>query len=429
MTFYLSTFALVVPTVITIGYSAIDFPQTRSFPGVEDEPDFEGPINNVTVALGREAILVCTTTELGNYRVGWMKADDQTILSLHTRLVTHNPRIGITYDHNNWGLHIRQVKASDKGCYMCQINTSIMKKQVGCIDVHIPPDIEDVGTSSDVTVQEGENATLTCKAKGHPTPRITWRREDSEQIVIRKTPKETFKVESFSGDSLHLVKLDRKQMGAYFCIASNDVPPAVSKRITLNVNFPPVIKVPNQLLGAPLGTDVQLECSAEAYPNTINYWKKNMDQVILPGPRVQIEEVRNSYKVHMKLSIKAFNQSDVGTYMCVSSNSMGNAEGIVRLYEIKIPTVLPTTTTTEATTFTIPRRETTTTTEMTRVIRTTTQDPLNATPSRTREIYVDHNEHEVSGISSRQHITSGTSLHSQQTCVLLTLWILCLSSR
>lgn len=45
-----------------------------------------------------------------------------------------------------------------------------------------------------------------------------------------------FSVDTFSGDNLTLVKLDRKQMGAYLCIASNDVPPAVSKRITLNVN-------------------------------------------------------------------------------------------------------------------------------------------------------------------------------------------------
>lgn len=43
-------------------------------------------------------------------------------------------------------------------------------------------------------------------------------------------------VDTFSGDNLTLLKLERKQMGAYLCIASNDVPPAVSKRITLNVN-------------------------------------------------------------------------------------------------------------------------------------------------------------------------------------------------
>lgn len=38
---------------------------------------------------------------------------------------------------------------------------------------------------------------------------------------------------------------------------------------------PPVIHVPNQLVGAPLGTDVVLECFVEASPMSINYWVKD----------------------------------------------------------------------------------------------------------------------------------------------------------
>ncbi|GLH14447.1 Uncharacterized protein GBIM_18846, partial [Gryllus bimaculatus] len=34
----------------------------------------------------------------------------------------------------------------------------------------------------------------------------------------------------------------------------------------------PVIQVPNQLVGAPTGTDVTLECYVEASPRSINYW-------------------------------------------------------------------------------------------------------------------------------------------------------------
>ncbi|KAG8229387.1 hypothetical protein J437_LFUL000908 [Ladona fulva] len=34
----------------------------------------------------------------------------------------------------------------------------------------------------------------------------------------------------------------------------------------------PVIQVPNQLVGAPLATDVTLECYVEASPKSINYW-------------------------------------------------------------------------------------------------------------------------------------------------------------
>jgi hypothetical protein len=43
-------------------------------------------------------------------------------------------------------------------------------------------------------------------------------------------------VETFNGSLLHFWRLDRRQMGAVLGIASNDVPPAVSKRIILNVN-------------------------------------------------------------------------------------------------------------------------------------------------------------------------------------------------
>ncbi|KAK9881110.1 hypothetical protein WA026_014456 [Henosepilachna vigintioctopunctata] len=132
---------------------------------------------------------------LFSFKVGWMKADDQTILSLHTRVITHNPRIFVTHDDSLkiWQLKIRQLKESDRGCYMCQINTSQMKKQLGCIDVQVPPDIDDSGTSSDVTISEGENVTLSCTATGHPEPRILWRREDGKHITLQVSPQETQK--------------------------------------------------------------------------------------------------------------------------------------------------------------------------------------------------------------------------------------------
>ena len=39
-------------------------------------------------------------------------------------------------------------------------------------------------TSSDVTVNEGSNATLTCNAYGLPRPEIKWRREDGRDFVV-----------------------------------------------------------------------------------------------------------------------------------------------------------------------------------------------------------------------------------------------------
>lgn len=50
----------------------------------------------------------------------------------------------------------------------------------------VPPDIINEESSSDLAVQEGEDATLICKATGNPQPRVTWRREDGEMILLRK---------------------------------------------------------------------------------------------------------------------------------------------------------------------------------------------------------------------------------------------------
>ncbi|KAH8312012.1 hypothetical protein KR044_009033, partial [Drosophila immigrans] len=346
---------------------------------LDPDPEFIGFINNVTYPAGREAVLACSVRNLGKNKVGWLRASDQTVLALQGRVVTHNARISVMHqDMHTWKLKISKLRESDRGCYMCQINTSPMKKQVGCIDVQVPPDIINEESSADLAVQEGEDATLTCKATGNPQPRVIWRREDGEMILIRKPgSRELMKVETYNGSSLRLLRLERRQMGAYLCIASNDVPPAVSKRVSLSVQcefvgsivattistasflcfaVAPMVRAPSQLLGTPLGSDVQLECQVEASPSPVSYWLKGArtsngfasvstaslesgspgPEMLLDGPKYGITEKRDGYRGVMLLVVRSFSASDVGTYHCVSTNSLGRAEGTLRLYEIKL---------------------------------------------------------------------------------------------
>lgn len=62
--------------------------------------------------------------------------DTQTILTIATHIITKNHRIHVTHsDHRTWYLHLRDVRESDRGWYMCQINTDPMMSQAGYLDV------------------------------------------------------------------------------------------------------------------------------------------------------------------------------------------------------------------------------------------------------------------------------------------------------
>jgi Immunoglobulin I-set domain len=69
-------------------------------------------------------------------QVAWLRVDTQTILTIGSQIITKNHRIAISNTEKKiWQLRIREVKESDKGYYMCQINTDPMKSQMGYLNV------------------------------------------------------------------------------------------------------------------------------------------------------------------------------------------------------------------------------------------------------------------------------------------------------
>ncbi|XP_020280065.1 opioid-binding protein/cell adhesion molecule homolog [Pseudomyrmex gracilis] len=294
------------------------------------DPNFKEPIQNVTFAVGREAVLACVVQDLAGYKVAWLRVDTQTILTIASHVITKNHRIAVSHsDHRTWFLHIREVRESDRGWYMCQINTDPMKSQIGYLEVVVPPDIVDYDTSTDMVVMEGRNVTLRCSATGSPPPNITWRREDGQAIQLGNG----LEVASVEGTFLNITKVNRLHMGSYLCIASNGVPPSVSKRIMLTVHFSPMIWVQNQLVGAHEGDKLTLECFSEAYPKSINYWTRDKDK-IMTGGKFEPVLKDNAYKIHMTLTINSVSQADYGSYKCVSRNSLGDTDGSIKVYQL-----------------------------------------------------------------------------------------------
>ncbi|XP_022701816.1 lachesin-like isoform X1 [Varroa jacobsoni] len=364
-----SVVLLVVMAKESLGIISDDELSSQSY---TPKPRFVGSVKNRTAALGREASLECSVENLGNYKVTWIKMDTETLLTFHTTIIAGENRLRVS--HNNarqWYLHIKNVQLADKGAYMCQINSQPMINQVGYLDVLIPPSIVTEGTMSEVNVHEGQNATLRCKAHGYPTPTITWRRENGKDISLLAGPaeapnsaktnkefgsiasashphgissKKKLAVAHVSGEELSLVGVKREESGAYLCIAKNGVTPTVSQRVKLLVNFGPRITVNRTDIGAMKGNSARLECFIEASPRP--------DVVWLGASGVRLNSTHNNgkytstfsshwYTHRYELVIYNVTNQDYGQYQCQANNPFGNREAIMRVYEIKRPTVRP----------------------------------------------------------------------------------------
>uniref|UniRef100_A0A6P7F116 Lachesin-like isoform X2 n=1 Tax=Diabrotica virgifera virgifera TaxID=50390 RepID=A0A6P7F116_DIAVI len=261
----------------------------------DPEPEFLAPLENHTVTQGRDVYFTCVVNHLGSYKVAWIKSDTKAILAIHTHMVAQNPRLSVTHNgHNTWKLHVSNVQKNDSGTYMCQINTDPMRSQMGNLEVVISPDILSDNEPNDVTeAVEGGTIRLKCKATGVPEPTVAWRREDGGNIILRHEGRD-------------------KQVH-------------------------PLIRVSNQLVAAPITSDVHVQCYVEASPKAMNHWMRDNGEKLIPSYKYIMEEsIINEYSLQMNLTILNLDETDFGGYICTSSNALGKSEGLVRLLEREV---------------------------------------------------------------------------------------------
>lgn len=109
--------------------------------GEETWPRFSKPMANATAVFGRSAVLECSVENLGPFnKVAWLKMDssnsEPTVLTIGTQALFGESKYRVTHNgHRQWYLHIKHVRVSDKGGYMCQVNAKSMISQVGFLHV------------------------------------------------------------------------------------------------------------------------------------------------------------------------------------------------------------------------------------------------------------------------------------------------------
>lgn len=318
-----------------------------------EPPDFVEPIGNLSVAVGKDAQFECKINNLANFRTAWLRVEDKGILTIHNNVITRNYRLGLLHDDTDtkpskFALTIKNVQPSDRGGYMCQINSVPMKFAIGYLDVLSAPAFDSdeqssgesshsAGNSSVVTVVEGSNANLSCKASGHPEPQLTWRREDNKPILLTGAPLGE-DPKQIDGQTLRFAPASRLNSGAYLCIASNGVQPSASKRQVLDVHFSPVVRIPQKRVGAVLGQrDVRLVCHVDMNPAGTHYWYRDAaDELLVSGDKYDIV-IQNAHvhseRAQMTLTIRNVERADFGTYKCTGVNALGAQSNTIQLYE------------------------------------------------------------------------------------------------
>lgn len=225
-----------------------------------------------------------------------------------------------------------------------------------------------------VTVTEGDNIQLSCEASGLPAPTYVWNRSDKKSTILLDLAT-YFRVTSFPGSQLPFVLVDRLQAGGYECVASNGIPPNAMKRINLDVNYAPTIRIyPGpSVYRVNFGSSVLVECIVEANPPPFSYWMFGSESLMSISPdltsfnqargnsnNISLETVYSdtrtsgqrshrkytitesagqlstgaSYTV-LTLNISNIGPDDLGLYKCVSKNLIGQSTGYVWLESLE----------------------------------------------------------------------------------------------
>jgi len=246
----------------------------------------------------------------------WRKMDSKnTMIAIGTTVYdVFSSRAAITMSDRGSTLTIGAAKTTDAGDYKCEVAIQQSKRPelVHTVSIRapsLPPSIASSSPLSPLTVDKGQDVTLTCKGKGIPEPEMKWTRWGKKMPSGKETEE---------GDVLTFSRVTRHHSGTYKCTASNGHGQEATKQIVVDVRYSPEVEISEMFVHKRAGDQAELVCTVHAFPPATVIWTKGGSPVS-QDDRITISNRGGRHAVIFKKVVK----EDFGEYSCQASNEVG----------------------------------------------------------------------------------------------------------
>ncbi|CAH0388728.1 unnamed protein product [Bemisia tabaci] len=214
------------------------------------------------------------------------------------------PRFNIS---DNGSLTIHNVHVSDKGEYVCVINSTVyplVKSKPA--HLYVQERLKFNPKPSKKIMELGQGSKIQCRAQGYDTPVVKWFKVGKSNVPVKA-----------ENGTLVFKNVTLDDQGQYMCVASNSqgrINVTIDVDVVVSPKFLAIAKNPTQALE---GYSITIDCVADGYPKPTIQWDKNtITQEHFDRSRFLILE-------NGSLLITEVHLNDEGKYGCTAGNSGG----------------------------------------------------------------------------------------------------------